>query len=99
MLEVLAGAVDRIWLTMPPTAPKDRRWDLAEVGNAVGAARAVEAVRDAGGGVPPLPPVVQPDFDLALQDVQQGAGTILVTGSFHTVGDALARLPGFTPLG
>jgi folylpolyglutamate synthase/dihydropteroate synthase len=42
---------------------------------------------------------VQPDFDLALQDVQRGAGTVLVTGSFHTVGDALARLPGFTPLG
>ena len=27
------------------------------------------------------------------------AGTALVTGSFHTVGDALARLPGLTPLG
>jgi hypothetical protein len=24
---------------------------------------------------------------------------VLVTGSFHTVGDAMARLPGFQPLG
>ncbi|MBI2404038.1 MAG: hypothetical protein HYV20_15135 [Gemmatimonadetes bacterium] len=45
------------------------------------------------------PPAIEPDFDRALQDVQQQAGTILVTGSFHTVGDALARLPGFAPLG
>ncbi len=43
--------------------------------------------------------VVAPDFDSALQDVQVGAGTVLVTGSFHTVGDALARLPGLAPLG
>jgi len=27
-----------------------------------------------------------------------GAATVIVTGSFHTVGDALARLPGFAPV-
>ncbi len=43
--------------------------------------------------------VIQPDFDSALRQVQPGAETILVTGSFHTVGDAFARLPGFAPLG
>lgn len=43
--------------------------------------------------------VIEPEFDAALRDVQGGAATVLVTGSFHTVGDALARLPGFTPLG
>ncbi|MBI4421574.1 MAG: bifunctional folylpolyglutamate synthase/dihydrofolate synthase [Gemmatimonadetes bacterium] len=42
---------------------------------------------------------VVPDFDSALREVQLGAATVLVTGSFHTVGDALARLPGFAPLG
>jgi dihydrofolate synthase/folylpolyglutamate synthase len=42
---------------------------------------------------------VEPDFALALAAVAEGAGTIVVTGSFHTVGDALARLPGFAPLG
>jgi dihydrofolate synthase/folylpolyglutamate synthase len=41
----------------------------------------------------------EPDFARALQDIQEGAATILVTGSFHTVGDALARLPGFAPVG
>jgi hypothetical protein len=43
--------------------------------------------------------VVEPEFDLALEQVQRGAGTVLVTGSFFTVGDAMARLPGFAPLG
>lgn len=42
---------------------------------------------------------IQPDFDRALAEVQRDAATVLVTGSFHTVGDALARLPGFAPLG
>ena len=40
-----------------------------------------------------------PDFAHALEDIQEGAGTVLVTGSFHTVGDAMARLPGFAPVG
>ena len=43
--------------------------------------------------------VFEPDFERALHDIQEGAGTILVTGSFHTVGDAMARLPGFAPVG
>ncbi len=42
---------------------------------------------------------VEPDFDCALAGVQRGAATVLVTGSFHTVGDAMRRLPGFAPLG
>jgi len=42
---------------------------------------------------------VEPDFERALQDIQEGAETVLVTGSFHTVGDAMARLPGFAPVG
>jgi dihydrofolate synthase/folylpolyglutamate synthase len=42
---------------------------------------------------------VEPDFDAALREVQEGAATVLVTGSFHTVGDALSRLPGFAPVG
>jgi hypothetical protein len=71
---------------------------LGDVGQAVGRSGG----RDVAG--PPdrpsvRPPVIEPDFDRALQEVQDGAGTILVTGSFHTVGDALARLPGFAPLG
>ena len=63
--------------------------------------------------VPPSIPVMQrwsledldarshfdPEFTRALDDIQQGAATVLVTGSFHTVGDAMARLPGFAPVG
>jgi len=44
-------------------------------------------------------PSVEPDFERALHDIQEGAETVLVTGSFHTVGDAMARLPGFAPVG
>ena len=64
--------------------------------------------------VPPSVPVMQrwsiaelhgpsvsfePDFERALREIQDDAATVLVTGSFHTVGDALARLPGFAPVG
>ena len=85
MVEMLVGAIDGLWLTTPPSAPADRRWDLDEVRRTDRSSA--------------RPPIIQPDFDAALRDVQHGAGTILVTGSFHTVGDALARLPGFAPLG
>lgn len=82
MVRRLAAAVDRLWVTDPPSVPPERRWDL-------------QAVRRSGGEAV----VVEPDFDRALVDVQGGARTVLVTGSFHTVGDAMARLPGFAPLG
>ena len=80
MLDRLSVLTDRIWVTIPPSAPGDRRWSLAEVQAAVP-------------GV-----TVEQDFDRALAAVQRGAATVLVTGSFHTVGDAMARLPGFAPL-
>jgi dihydrofolate synthase/folylpolyglutamate synthase len=38
------------------------------------------------------------DFDRAVQLARDGAATTLVTGSFHTVGDAMARLQ-LSPLG
>ncbi len=33
-----------------------------------------------------------PEFREALELVQEGAGTVLVTGSFHTVGDVMSVL-------
>lgn len=42
---------------------------------------------------------IEPDLGRALDTAAEGAGTVLVCGSFHTVGDAMARLPGFAPLG
>ena len=85
MLEVLGGAVDRLVLTRAPSAPGERAWDLAA---AAGWAR--------GRG---LEATEEPDFDAALAAAQGLGPTVLVTGSFHTVGDALARLPGTRPLG
>ncbi len=80
MIEALAGAVDRIWASAPPSAPPERAWDLAAVSERFPAV------------------VVEPDFGRALEAVQDGAETVIVAGSFHTVGDAMARLPGFAPL-
>jgi dihydrofolate synthase/folylpolyglutamate synthase len=87
MLAALAPVVDRLVLTAPPSIPPAQQWSGAALA-AWSAARA---------GAPPV--AVELDFDRALADARSGAGTVLVTGSFHTVGDALARLPGFAPLG
>jgi len=83
MIRLLAGEVDSLVFTTPASAPAQRRWDL----------RRLEAELPPGSGE------FEPDFDRALARVQQDAATMLVTGSFHTVGDALARLPGFAPAG
>ncbi len=80
MLTALTAAVDGLWVTVPPTAPSERAWQLDRVRAAFPQA------------------VVEPAFDVALAGVQHGAATVLVTGSFHTVGDAMMRLPGFAPL-
>ena len=85
MLEQLAGAVDELILTRAPSAPVERAWDLDE------AARWAEERGIAAAACP--------DFDAALHDAARRAQTVLVTGSFHTVGDAMARLPGASPLG
>jgi dihydrofolate synthase/folylpolyglutamate synthase len=87
MLAALAPVVDRLVLTAPPSLPPAQRWTGATLDAWV-------AERPAR---PPV--VVEFDFARALADARTGAGTVLVTGSFHTVGDALARLPGFAPLG
>jgi dihydrofolate synthase/folylpolyglutamate synthase len=84
MMTVLARVATRFILTMAPTAPASRAWDLDE---ALSFARdnsfAAEVVRD---------------FAAALSRAHESSGTILVTGSFHTVGDAMALLQ-VSPLG
>jgi dihydrofolate synthase/folylpolyglutamate synthase len=55
----------------------------------------LEAVRSAFAGKVR----VEPRLDVALAAARAGARTVLVCGSFHTVGDAMTRLPGFAPLG
>ena len=78
VLRELAPVVDRFIITKAPTAPSERTWDSAE---ATAFAKAAGMVAEE-----------QPDFDAALSGSVRGAGTVLVTGSFHTVGDAMSRL-------
>ncbi len=78
MVGHLRERVDRFILTDAPSAPAERAWDLDEVARALREeAVEVDAV---------------PEFDAALAHAQAVGETVLVTGSFHTVGDAMARL-------
>ena len=81
MLDELLPVVDQLWLTDAPTAPASRRWPLEEV---VAYARARAGDR--------CQVFASPVFSEALDQSQRAAATVLVTGSFHTVGDALQRL-------
>jgi dihydrofolate synthase/folylpolyglutamate synthase len=78
MIRTLAQVASRFVLTMAPTAPASRAWDLDEVLEfAVGERIDARAVAD---------------FDGALSLARANGGTVLVTGSFHTVGDAMSLL-------
>jgi dihydrofolate synthase/folylpolyglutamate synthase len=78
MLEVLSHAVDHIILTTAPTSPTDRTWDPAA---------AIRAAEERG-----WPCVLEADFGHALDRAEREGRTVIVTGSFHTVGDAFTRL-------
>jgi folylpolyglutamate synthase/dihydropteroate synthase len=79
MLPPLLERADAAVFTVPPSAPAARRWDPERAAASVGAAIPVRAI---------------PDFAAALGRAETLAphGTIVVTGSVHTVGDALAEL-------
>jgi dihydrofolate synthase/folylpolyglutamate synthase len=78
MIRVLSRVVSHFVFTMAPTAPASRAWDLAEVNEF---AQSLHLDAD----------VVQ-DFDAALEYARDTSVTVLITGSFHTVGDAMSRL-------
>jgi dihydrofolate synthase/folylpolyglutamate synthase len=78
MLDRLGPAVDHLVLTTAPTAPASRAWELSE---------AASYVRAHG-----WPCVVAEDFAHALHSARTAGAHVLVTGSFHTVGDAMDRL-------
>ncbi len=78
VLDALAPAVDHFVLTTAPSAPAARVWSATEACDFAGA-RAWSAEH-----------VV--DFDVALRRAAGAGGTTVVAGSFHTVGDAMARL-------
>ena len=78
MIEALQPVAARFILTDAPSAPANRRW----------------SVRDAAQYAAALGAEVMevPDFDAALAETASRDEITLVTGSFHTVGDAMARL-------
>ena len=78
ILRAVATVADRVVITMAPTAPVSRAWDLSEV----------QAWADGTG----IPVARVDDFDAALRAAEASGATVLVTGSFHTVGDAMERL-------
>ena len=78
IMEALSGIVDHFMLTMAPTAPAERAWDLET---------ALQHARAHGWSSQ-----IVASFDDALTRADAAGGTVLITGSFHTVGDAMARL-------
>jgi dihydrofolate synthase/folylpolyglutamate synthase len=82
MLVELDRVLDRGVLTVAPTAAS-RGWDAAWLRRWL-ARRSRPPARAAW--------TLIPDFRQAVATVQEGAGTILVTGSFHTVGDVMDAL-------
>lgn len=78
MMRELAPVTDRFVLTTAPTAPANRVWDLAAA-----IAHAAQAGYSAE---------LEPDFARAVERVRHAGGTGVITGSFHTVGDAMACL-------
>ncbi len=85
MLPPLFSRVDTAILTQPPSAPPERRWDPVQAADQVEAITHVRVVSD---------------FVQAMERAQSrvGDGTIVVTGSVHTVGNAM-HLLGIDPLG
>ena len=82
MLVRLDAAVDRGVLTVAPTA-MGRGWDLGWLD---------AWLREADRPPARAPWTLTPDFRQAIREAEAGAGTVLVTGSFHTVGDVMAEL-------
>jgi dihydrofolate synthase/folylpolyglutamate synthase len=78
VMGALAPVVEVFVLTSAPTAPTSRAWNADEA-LAYATSRGWHAV-------------LERDFDRAISTASSLAATVLVTGSFHTVGDAMARL-------
>ena len=78
IIRALAPAVDRFVFTNAASAPPERRWDPAQA----------QAFAESQG----LSAQLEPSLDLALASAEKSSETVLVTGSFHTVGDVMSRL-------
>lgn len=77
-LGALAPVVDRLFITTPPDAPAGREFD-AGAAYEYSVAQGWNAELDL-------------NFDDAVTRVSKRCGTVVITGSFHTVGAAMSRL-------
>ena len=82
MLVRLDSVIDRGILTIAPTA-QGRRWDIEWLRR---------WLKDPTRPPPKASWSLVADFEQALAQIQEGAGTVLVTGSFHTVGDVMRAI-------
>ena len=78
IMRELSSAVDRFFITTPPDAPKGREFNPNE---------AYEYARSQNWNAE-----LDTDFDDAITRIEKRCGTIVITGSFHTVGAAMKRL-------
>ena len=85
MLPPLVDLADRVVFTIPASAPPERNWDPRAVASEVGDGVPIQVVDEVAAAV---------DRATAMA----GNGTVVVTGSCHTVGDALQIL-GVSPFG
>jgi dihydrofolate synthase/folylpolyglutamate synthase len=93
MLPPLFDAVDRVIVVEPPSAPASRRWDPDAVLERMGRPPTARAIRPFSAA-------------LAAARTEAAGGTVVCTGSVHTVGDAMLALgiqpfpdPGLPPGG
>ena len=78
ILDALSATTEHVVLTNAPTAPESRAWNGDE---------ALAWAQAQGMSVS-----LQRNFDDALRIAAEKGATVLITGSFHTVGDAMERL-------
>jgi dihydrofolate synthase / folylpolyglutamate synthase len=78
MIDELSEIASRIVLVTAPSAPHGRVWESREALD-YASLRGIDAV-------------VAGDFERAIGDARVSRGTVIITGSFHTVGDALVML-------
>jgi dihydrofolate synthase / folylpolyglutamate synthase len=78
MMSALAPVAEHFILTRAPSAPSSREWEPSV---------ALQYAAEQGWSAS-----LVEDFGAALSAAGRSGATVLVTGSFHTVGDAMARL-------
>lgn len=78
VIRALAPVVNSFVFTNAPSAPAERLWD-ASAAHAFATSEGLDSDLDA-------------ELDLALSRAEKTGATVLVTGSFHTVGDVMSRL-------